>query len=781
MDGTETLQLSRTAVLFPWAEASLAQRGQLPGTSEDWLLTQWDTRGGSWVLDADAAALLGNFHIASTAIDAIVREAERQDTSAEVLLPDALRFVSRMIDLGILRPTATASTTTGGADSLPDALAQRWPNRTALRLLKDTQVYRCEAQADGGPRVVLKVVAGEAPSWVSAALANEERILEHSSCSVVPTLVDAGQVGQVRWIATTWMPGLHPDALCDGIRRPWEAAASRALGEICVGILDAYVDLHEHGLVHADVAPGNILVDPQSRTVHIVDLGFSRLTADARTPCGGGVLPYLDPRVAAARLARTEAPSADEKTDQYGVAAVLFRLLTGHAHVRATLAERDVVRAVAASEIRSFLDCGVPAQPDVESVLRRALDVDPTRRYPSMSDLHQDFARALANGDRRRRVSERPTGAAVLFDHVAARLVDREYIRRDLPAPSASINYGRAGIAGALLSAALLSGRADLLSAAAAWATEAERDVSRDRAHALFDPDIEITPATVGRSGLYHSPAGVFVVRALAACACNDAQLAGASTDAFLGFACGDVQRADLTTGLAGRLLGAALLYAARPSVPLGEYGDRLLEHFVTAFDPESAPRGCNQAYLGIAHGWGGIYYAALCWSRARNTPPPQWLYEGVEGICGFVRVSGSGAAWPVTGRGGTPWRGWCHGSAGYVHLLLMGAVVLGRPDLIEIAVAAGDYACQHMPAGSLCCGSTGSGFAALALFRATGDGRWVDRARAMSRHATSLVETRAMRTDSLYKGDIGAAVLELALRSPACAAQPLFGLPLYD
>src|SRR5262249_29494943 len=75
---------------------------------------------------------------------------------------------------------------------------------------------------------------------------------------------------------------------------------------------------------------------------------------------------------------------------------------------------------------------------------------------------------------------------------------------------------------------------------------------------------------------------------------------------------------------------------------------------------------------------------------------------------------------------------------------------------------------------GSLCCGATGAGFAALALLRATGRQGWRGAA------ATALARVRAPRfprsdAHSLYKGPLGAELLELELEAPEDALLPLF------
>jgi serine/threonine protein kinase len=74
-----------------------------------------------------------------------------------------------------------------------------------------------------------------------------------------------------------FMPGGSLDAVM-AHRLPWLDDVGRVTAVVC-GLFDGLAHLHRHGVLHRDLAPRNILFDPQGRPV-LCDFGLSRLTQD---------------------------------------------------------------------------------------------------------------------------------------------------------------------------------------------------------------------------------------------------------------------------------------------------------------------------------------------------------------------------------------------------------------------------------------------------------------------------------------------------------------------
>jgi serine/threonine-protein kinase len=120
---------------------------------------------------------------------------------------------------------------------------------------------------------------------------------------------------------------------------------------------------------------------------------------------------------------------------------------------------------------------------------------------------------------------------------------------------------------------------------------------------------------------------------------------------------------------------------------------------------------------------------------------------------------------------------GWCHGPAGYAHLWASAARELADEAYAERALQAAEASSATREGiATLCCGLAGQAYATLVAHEVSGDDRWVARARDLAARAVRQVGTRWCLPNSLWKGDLGVALLISDLDRPRTACMPLFG-----
>ncbi len=163
-------------------------------------------------------------------------------------------------------------------------------------------------------------------------------------------------------------------------------------------LCDALGYVHTKGIIHCDLKPANILVDEDDH-IRVVDFGHSRVFTE--TIGSVGTLFFMAPEQAI--LAEQSAPvQPDLRWDIYALGATIYNVLAGvppyatsaliaTLEGASALRERlDVYRAAAtAGEATLAPPPGVDAE--FWSIIRRCLEIDPTKRYPTIRDVEADL------------------------------------------------------------------------------------------------------------------------------------------------------------------------------------------------------------------------------------------------------------------------------------------------------------------------------------------------------------------------------------------------------
>ena len=212
-----------------------------------------------------------------------------------------------------------------------------------------------------------------------------------------PNVVRTIQIGEaspgLHFLAIEWADGelLEKYAKHQGPLPPDEVAA------IVVQIADAVQAAHAVGIVHRDLKPENVMYNPATRSVKLLDFGIATdtdLAPEERLTRAGffvGTLMYVAPEALSGELV---GPAAD----QYSLATIAYLLLTGCLPFTAKTPREMFSQLLSQPPIPlNQARPGLRFSSAVEAVVMRALNKEPTKRFPDTVTFAAELAKALAD------------------------------------------------------------------------------------------------------------------------------------------------------------------------------------------------------------------------------------------------------------------------------------------------------------------------------------------------------------------------------------------------
>src|SRR5262249_19374849 len=184
--------------------------------------------------------------------------------------------------------------------------------------------------------------------------------------------------------------GRHRDA--DSSRGEREPMPIRRAAELIAKLARTVHYAHEHGILHRDIKPGNILLD-KSGEPHLTDFGLARL-AEVESDSTSTTEVLGTPSYMAPEQARGNKAEISKATDVYGLGAVLYHLLTGHPPF-AGGTTYETTRLLLEIDPRQPRLWNPRVDRDLSTICLRCLEKDPKRRYSSALALAEDLERWL--------------------------------------------------------------------------------------------------------------------------------------------------------------------------------------------------------------------------------------------------------------------------------------------------------------------------------------------------------------------------------------------------
>jgi len=237
--------------------------------------------------------------------------------------------------------------------------------------------------------VALKVIS--LGQWASKAHLKRFRLEAEAAASLEhPGIVPIHEVGERDGSCYFSMKFVEGGQLDEVARR--EPMPIRRAVELIAKVARTVHYAHEHGILHRDIKPGNILLDAKGEP-HLTDFGLARLVESESTVTRTlevlGTPSYMAPEQA---LGNNEAITS--VTDVYGLGAVLYQLLTGQPPF-AGGATYETIKLLLDTEPRPPRVVNPKIDRDLSTICLKCLEKDPKRRYSSALALAEDLERWL--------------------------------------------------------------------------------------------------------------------------------------------------------------------------------------------------------------------------------------------------------------------------------------------------------------------------------------------------------------------------------------------------
>lgn len=173
---------------------------------------------------------------------------------------------------------------------------------------------------------------------------------------------------------------LGKESLADRIER--RMSNTRAM-DLAGQAIAALAHAHQHKIIHCDIKPENFILFPDDQ-LKLADFGFAKISLRTLKASGSGTIDYIAPEQAMGR--------PKFQSDVFSLGLVLYRLFSG------TLPEWPFTWPMTGHDrLRSRV------RPEFVELLRKALQLDPAKRFRSALQMQSEFERAHSHARRQKR------------------------------------------------------------------------------------------------------------------------------------------------------------------------------------------------------------------------------------------------------------------------------------------------------------------------------------------------------------------------------------------
>ncbi len=334
---------------------------------------------------SERLALLSESDPTLAAEVALLLEADRE-------ADDLFRPLSELASPDTVEPTYELD------DALREGLAERYELLDILGKGGMGTVYVADDLRHNRKVAVKTIHPGLTTTEVRERFEREIRIAAPLSHPHILPVHDSGNAAGVLYYV---MPLVEGESLKERLKRMGRLQLAESL-RIAREVASALSYAHEHGVVHRDIKPGNILLSAGEAVV--ADFGIAKALGEAgteqmtQTGAAVGSPAYMSPEQSLGEH------DLDARTDVYSLGCLVYEMLVGEPPFTGTTPLETIARSLREPPppLRSRVE-GIP--PHIEAAVHRALSKSREDRFATA----EEFGRALEHGDH---FEDQPAGTA---------------------------------------------------------------------------------------------------------------------------------------------------------------------------------------------------------------------------------------------------------------------------------------------------------------------------------------------------------------------------------
>ncbi len=248
-------------------------------------------------------------------------------------------------------------------------------------------------QVSTARQVALKLIRpdlwdGQSPEQQQAAVQRfrqEAKAAAQMSHPNIVTVYDVGEVEGIHFLSMQFVDGRDLAEVVRG--RPLD---DQSAADYMEPVSRAVHEAHQHGVLHRDLKPQNILIEATSNRPLVADFGVAKITeSDSAMTRDGeaiGTPQYMAPEQTCG------AANVTPRGDVYALGATLYHLLTGRPPFQASN-PAETMRQVLMEDPIAPRNLNPSVSHDLETICLKCLEKEPSRRYTSAEELADELGR----------------------------------------------------------------------------------------------------------------------------------------------------------------------------------------------------------------------------------------------------------------------------------------------------------------------------------------------------------------------------------------------------